>query len=201
MKYALNPNVTSLPRVLFGASVYGATTAGAAVIRVSIFDGHIVVSASVAAVFADAAPLSPGFSRGPARRASRRGRGRAYGGPVSRKPLFAGGGERSPGRDGFWWGRRRGAGRGPSPARPGTREVPGRGTANAVLAFPGSASAGGGNVANLRAVDVFEVKAVVEAAVPAVVVAPGIGGVLDVRTVATGPAASVQARALRPTGS
>ena len=69
------------------------------------------------------------------------------------------------------------------------------GTANAVLAFPGAASAGGGNVANLRAVDVFEVKTVVEAAMPTVVVAPGIGGVLDVRTVATGPAASVQARA------
>ena len=69
------------------------------------------------------------------------------------------------------------------------------GTANAVLAFPGAASVGGGNVANLRAVDVFEVKTVVEAAMPTVVVAPGIGGVLDVRTVATGPAASVQARA------
>jgi hypothetical protein len=69
------------------------------------------------------------------------------------------------------------------------------GTANAVLAFPGAASVGGGNVANLRAVDVFEVKTVVEAAMPTVVVAPGIGGVLDVRTVATGPGASVQARA------
>lgn len=69
------------------------------------------------------------------------------------------------------------------------------GSANAVLAFPGSASVGGGNVANLRAVDVAEVKTIVEAAMPTVSVNPGIGGVLDVRTVATGPAASVQASA------
>jgi hypothetical protein len=69
------------------------------------------------------------------------------------------------------------------------------GTANAVLAFPGAASVGGGNVANLRAVDVLEVKTVVEAAIPTVVVASGIGGVLDVRTVATGAAATLQARA------
>src|SRR5690606_32375890 len=44
------------------------------------------------------------------------------------------------------------------------------GTANAVLAFPGSASVGGGNVANLRAVEVAEVKTVVEAAIPSVTV-------------------------------
>ncbi|MFP2958495.1 phage tail sheath family protein [Myxococcus sp. 1LA] len=67
------------------------------------------------------------------------------------------------------------------------------GTANAVLAFPGAASVGGGNVANLRAVEVAEVKAVVEAAIPSVTVDASVGGVLDVRTVATGPGASVQA--------
>ena len=69
------------------------------------------------------------------------------------------------------------------------------GTANAVLAFPGAASVGGGNVANLRAVEVAEVKAVVEAAIPTVTVDAGVGGVLDIRTVATGPGASVQAAA------
>ncbi|MCL2726565.1 MAG: hypothetical protein FWD69_19265 [Polyangiaceae bacterium] len=69
------------------------------------------------------------------------------------------------------------------------------GSANAVLAFPDAASVGGGNVANLRAVEVAEVKAVVETAIPTVQVEPGAGGVLDIRTVATGPAASVQANA------
>jgi hypothetical protein len=69
------------------------------------------------------------------------------------------------------------------------------GTANAVFAFPGAASVGGGNVANLRAVEVAEVKTVVEAAISAVTVDVGIGGVLDVRTVATGPGSSIQADA------
>jgi len=69
------------------------------------------------------------------------------------------------------------------------------GTANAVLAFPGSASVGGGNVANLRAVDVLEVKDAVEAAVPGVLLEAGIGGVLDIRTITTGASATVQARA------
>jgi len=69
------------------------------------------------------------------------------------------------------------------------------GTANAVLAFPGAAAGGGGNVAHLRAVDVLEVKTVVEAAAPTVQVASGIGGVLQVRTVTTGVAATLQARA------
>ena len=64
-----------------------------------------------------------------------------------------------------------------------------------MLAFPGAASVGGGNVANLRAVEVAEVKAVVEAAIPTVTVDAGVGGVLDIRTVATGPGASVQAAA------
>ena len=69
------------------------------------------------------------------------------------------------------------------------------GSASAVLAFPDAASVGGGNVANLRAVEVAEVKAVVETAIPTVQVEPGSGGVLDIRTVATGPAASLQADA------
>lgn len=60
------------------------------------------------------------------------------------------------------------------------------GTANAVLAFPGSTAVGGGNVANIRAVGVPEVKSVVEAAIPTVRVAAGVGGVVEVRTVATG---------------
>jgi hypothetical protein len=73
------------------------------------------------------------------------------------------------------------------------------GTANAVLAFPGAASVGGGNVANLRAVDVLEVKAVVEAAIPTVVVDAGVGGVLAFRTVGTGATATLQARAATAT--
>jgi phage tail sheath protein FI len=68
------------------------------------------------------------------------------------------------------------------------------GTANAVLAFPGDASVGDGNVANLRAVTAAEVKTVVEAAIPEVLVEAGIGGVLLVRTVETGAAATLQAR-------
>jgi len=67
------------------------------------------------------------------------------------------------------------------------------GSANAVLAFPGAAAVGGGNVANLRAVEVAEVKAVVEAAIPTVEVHAGIGSTFEIRTVATGPAASVRA--------
>jgi phage tail sheath protein FI len=68
------------------------------------------------------------------------------------------------------------------------------GTANASLAFPGEASVGDGNVANLRAVTALEVKTVVEAAIPEVLVEAGIGGVLLVRTVETGAAATLQAR-------
>jgi len=69
------------------------------------------------------------------------------------------------------------------------------GTANAALAFPAAVAQGTGNVSNLRAVTAAEVKAVVEAAVPDVVVDEGPAGVLEVRTVATGVAAAVQARA------
>lgn len=69
------------------------------------------------------------------------------------------------------------------------------GSANAELAFPSSASVGSGNVANLRAVALAEVKAVVEGAIPGVLVDTGIGGVLEIRTVATGPTASIRASA------
>lgn len=69
------------------------------------------------------------------------------------------------------------------------------GTAGAVLAFPSAASVGGGNVANLAAVDALEVRAIVEAAIPAVRVFVAAGDGLEIRTVATGTAASVQARA------
>jgi hypothetical protein len=69
------------------------------------------------------------------------------------------------------------------------------GSANAVFVFPEAASVGGGNVANLHAVELDEVKAVVGAAIPTVQVEAGLGDVLDIHTVATGPAASVQANA------
>jgi len=69
------------------------------------------------------------------------------------------------------------------------------GTANALLAFPGEPSVGEGNVANIRAVTALEVKTVVEAVIPEVLVEAGIGGVLLVRTVETGSGATLQARA------
>ena len=69
------------------------------------------------------------------------------------------------------------------------------GTANAALAFPGAVAHGGGNVATLRAVSVSEVKTAVETAVPAVRVDATVSGALRIRTLATGVAATVQARA------
>jgi len=69
------------------------------------------------------------------------------------------------------------------------------GTANAALAFPGGLASGTGNVGSLRAVDALEVKAVVEAAIPTVRVSVGLGGVLEVHTVAIGGSATVQSRA------
>ena len=66
------------------------------------------------------------------------------------------------------------------------------GTANAALGFPPGAVAGAGNVADLADVSVAEVKAAVEEAVPTVVVDAGPGGVVEIRTVVTGAAASVQ---------
>ncbi len=69
------------------------------------------------------------------------------------------------------------------------------GTANAVLQFPTAPAAGTGNVANLAAVTITEVQAVVEGAIPGVQVAAGVGDVLELRTVATGASASIQSRA------
>ncbi len=69
------------------------------------------------------------------------------------------------------------------------------GTANAVLQLPTAPVVGTGNVANLASVSVAEVRAVVEAAIPTVQVAAGLGDVLELRTIATGSAASIQANA------
>ncbi|MEP0841225.1 MAG: phage tail protein [Phycisphaerae bacterium] len=69
------------------------------------------------------------------------------------------------------------------------------GTANAALGFPAGAVSGTGNVARIRAATATEVKTVLEAAVIGVVVEPDVGGAIDLRTVATGAAASIQARA------
>ena len=66
------------------------------------------------------------------------------------------------------------------------------GTANAALGFPAGAALGAGNVADLTEVSTAEVNAVVEAAVATVVVDAGPGGVVEIRTLATGAAASVQ---------
>lgn len=68
------------------------------------------------------------------------------------------------------------------------------GTANLVLSFPSQASVGDGNVADLRAVTGTEVKAVVEEAIPGVLVDVAIDGALEIRTLATGTAASLQAQ-------
>lgn len=67
------------------------------------------------------------------------------------------------------------------------------GTANAVLNFPNSIAQGTGNVGDLSAVTIAEVKTVVEAALPSVRVS--LGNVVEVRTVATGVTATLQARA------
>lgn len=69
------------------------------------------------------------------------------------------------------------------------------GTANTALAFPTTLTTGGGNVGDLAAVTFAEVEAMVEAAVPGVEVEAGIGGVLQLRTTATGVVATLQAGA------
>jgi len=66
------------------------------------------------------------------------------------------------------------------------------GTANAVLGFPAGAATGLGNVADIGAVTVAELEALVEPAIPAVTVEAGAGGVLELRTVATGAAVTLQ---------
>lgn len=67
------------------------------------------------------------------------------------------------------------------------------GTASAVLGFPAGPASGTGNVGNIAAVSLAEVKAIVEAAVAGVVVDAGVGGVLDIRTTTTGSSASLEA--------
>jgi hypothetical protein len=69
------------------------------------------------------------------------------------------------------------------------------GTANTPLGFPTSVAQGTGNVADLRAVTADEVNAVVETAVPGVQVDAGVGGVVALRTLTIGVAATLQARA------
>jgi len=69
------------------------------------------------------------------------------------------------------------------------------GTANAALGFAPGAVFGGGNVADLSAVTVAEVKTILEAAVPTVEVNAGLGGVVEVRTLGTGAAVSLQIQA------
>ena len=70
------------------------------------------------------------------------------------------------------------------------------GTANPALGFPAGAVWGTGNVARIRAVTAAEVKTVVEAAIAGVVVESDAGGAIDVRTITTGAAASIQAHAV-----
>lgn len=69
------------------------------------------------------------------------------------------------------------------------------GTATAALAFSTGVASGTGNVADISAVTITEVKAVVEAAIAGVVVDAAVGNVLDIRTAATGATTSVQAHA------
>ena len=68
------------------------------------------------------------------------------------------------------------------------------GTANGALGFPAGPASGTGNVADIAAVTIAEVKTVVEAAITGVVVDAAVGNVLDLRTTTTGLAASLQAR-------
>lgn len=66
------------------------------------------------------------------------------------------------------------------------------GTANAVLGFPVGTSTGSGNVADLSAVSVAEVKTVIESAVAGVVVNALSGGVFEIATTAVGGAEYIQ---------
>jgi phage tail sheath protein FI len=69
------------------------------------------------------------------------------------------------------------------------------GTANAALAFPAVSAAGKGNVANVHATTLDELKALAEPAIAGIVISAAPGGFLDVHTVATGPTAQLQVRA------
>jgi hypothetical protein len=69
------------------------------------------------------------------------------------------------------------------------------GTANPTLGFAAGVTSGAGNVADLSAVTASEVKTVVEAAIPSVEVTAGVGGILELRTLGTGAAVSLQVQA------
>jgi len=66
------------------------------------------------------------------------------------------------------------------------------GTANTALGFPAIVAMGTGDVADIHVVTVLEVQTAVEAAVAGVVVSSAPGGFLELRTVATGPAETLQ---------
>lgn len=66
------------------------------------------------------------------------------------------------------------------------------GTANAVLLFPAGVMPGGGNVADLSAVSVAEIKTIVEAAVAGCVVNALAGSLFEIATVSTGVLASIE---------
>ena len=66
------------------------------------------------------------------------------------------------------------------------------GTANAVLTFAGGAVIGGGNVADITAVQLTEIEALTEAAIPDVDVSAGVGDTLVLQTVDTGLGATLQ---------
>ncbi len=68
------------------------------------------------------------------------------------------------------------------------------GTANAALGLATTAAQGSGNVASIHTVQLAEAKALIEAAVPGVVAEGGLGGVLQVRTLATGTSATLRAQ-------
>ncbi|MGN6108834.1 MAG: phage tail sheath family protein [Kofleriaceae bacterium] len=66
------------------------------------------------------------------------------------------------------------------------------GTANVVLGFPTTLASGAGNVADLSSVTFAEIEGLVEATVSGVDVRLAVGGGIELRTVATGPAATLQ---------
>ena len=66
------------------------------------------------------------------------------------------------------------------------------GTAAGVLAFPEIAATGTGNVGNIHAITVIEAQLVIESAMAGLLVSSIPGGFLTIRTVASGPNASLQ---------
>jgi phage tail sheath protein FI len=74
------------------------------------------------------------------------------------------------------------------------------GTALGPLGFATTPALGAGNVARVRAVTIAEVSALAAASLPSVIVSAAPGGLLDIRTVAVGAAATVQVRATTAAG-